>query len=100
MIQIEWLMLGFGALAGAVSGAVFFAGLAWGMRLALRAGRPTTVLLLSGVLRIGALLGVGWLVASVLGASGFIGFALAFLLVRTGILAIARRPVGGVEAWK
>ena len=99
-MQIEWLSLGFGVLAGAVSAAAFFAGLAWGMRLALRAGRPAIVLLLSAMLRIGVLLAIGWLAASMLGASGFIGFALSFLLVRTGVLASARHPKVRSEAWK
>ena len=91
MIELDWLMLGWGALAGALSGALFFAGLAWGMRLALRAGQPTGVLLISGGLRIAALLGAGWLVLG-LGTTALAGFVLTFLVVRTGVLAFARRP--------
>lgn len=89
MMAIDWTMLGLGALAGGLASALFFAGLAWGMRLALRARRPTPVLLLSGAIRIGAVLAVGWLVAGQ-GAASLAGFALAFLVVRFGIIAFAR----------
>ncbi|SMX48844.1 ATP synthase subunit I [Maliponia aquimaris] len=91
MIAVDWMGLGFGALAGAVASGLFFAGLAWGMRLALRSARPTQVLLISGALRIAALLGAGWLVAE-LGAWELAGFALAFLPIRFAALSIARRP--------
>jgi F1F0 ATPase subunit 2 len=89
MMAIDWTMLGLGALAGALASALFFAGLAWGMRLALRSRRPMPVLLLSGAIRISALLAVGWLVAEQ-GAASLAGFALAFLVVRVGIIAFAR----------
>lgn len=91
MIAIDWMMLAMGALAGAIATSLFFAGLAWGMRLALRSTHPTPVLLLSSALRIAALLGVVWLLAD-FGATALAGFALAFLVVRFGILAFARTP--------
>ncbi len=99
MIDLDWMLLGWGVLVGAFAGAVYFAGLAWGMKIALRTGRPTPVLLLSGALRIGALLGAGWGVSG-LGATAIAGFALAFLLMRTGVMAVARHPVSdGATLW-
>ena len=90
MIVVDWPMLGLGALAGAIAAALFFAGLAWGMRLALRqTTRPTPVLLLSGAIRIATLLGIGWLVAEQ-GPAALAGFVVAFLIVRFAILALAR----------
>lgn len=91
MNAIDWTLLGSGAVAGGVASALFFAGLAWGMRLALRARRPTAVLLLSAAIRIALLLGAGALVAAQ-GATALAGFAVAFLVMRFAILAIVRRP--------
>lgn len=91
MTVIDWTLMGFGALAGAIASALFFAGLAWGMRLALRTGRPTPVLLVSAAIRIALLLGAGTLVAAQ-GTWALAGFALAFLGMRFAILAIFRRP--------
>lgn len=90
--MIDWNLFALGAVAGAITAALFFAGLAWGMRLALRSTRTSSVLLLSAVLRIAALLGVGWLVAQN-GAAALAGFALAFVAVRFAAVTIARRPV-------
>lgn len=91
MIALDWMALGQGALLGALAAAVFFAGLAWGMRIALRQPRPAPVLLLSAALRIAALLAVGWWVAGQ-GAVALAGFALAFLVLRFAVLVFARRP--------
>lgn len=99
MITVDWVILGYGALAGAAAGALFFAGLAWGLRLALRSRRPMPVLLLSAALRIAALLCVGWLVAGQ-GITALAGFALAFLMLRFGILAFARSlPSKEAASW-
>lgn len=89
MIAIDWSAFGLGAVIGALVGALFFAGLAYGMRLALRASRPAPVLLLSAALRIGLLLSVGWLVAGQ-GLAALAGFALAFVAARFSATAIAR----------
>lgn len=97
MMAIDWTMLGLGAVAGALASALFFAGLAWGMRLALRARHPAPALLASSAIRIAALLGVGWLVAAQGGAAALAGFALAFLLVRFGVILIAK-PAASKEA--
>ncbi len=94
MIAIDWTMLGLGAGAGTLVGVLFFAGLALGMRLALRSSRTMTTLLLSAGIRIAALLGIGWLVAAQ-GAFALAGFMLAFLVVRFAAVAIARAPEAG-----
>ena len=91
MIPIDWGSIGLGAAAGAVAGALFFAGLAFGLRLALRSARPAPVLLASGALRIAALLGLGWLVSQA-GPMALAAFALAFLGTRFVAIAIARPP--------
>ena len=68
------------------------AGLAWGMRLALRSTQPTMLLLLSAALRLAALLGVGyWVSAAASKAWPLAGYALAFFLVRVLAVARARR---------
>src|SRR5690606_35227233 len=81
MPDLDYMLFGFGLLSGAVAAALFFAGLAWGMRLALRSARPVAVLLPSSALRIALLLGAGWWVAAQ-GVLALVGFALAFLTVR------------------
>lgn len=91
MIPIEWSAVGLGALTGAVAGTLFFAGLAFGLRQALRSARPGAVLLASGVLRITAMAGLGWLVARS-GAIALAAFALAFMGTRLVAVALAGRP--------
>ncbi len=82
MLQnLDYGLFGFGLVTGAAATALFFAGLAWGMRLALRSARPVTVLLPSAALRIALLIGAGWGVATQ-GLWAAAGFALAFLAVR------------------
>lgn len=81
-----------GLVTGALASAVFFAGLAYGMRLALTSDRPTAVLMLSAVLRFALLLGVGWLVTSFgQDAWAFVGYGLAFFVSRFVATTIARR---------
>ena len=89
MIEIDWATFAFGALAGLAAGALFFAGLAFGMRLALRRARPMSVLLPSAALRIALLLGAGWWVAGQ-GGAALAGFALAFVALRFVLLATIR----------
>ncbi len=86
-IDINALMLGL-AVGTGVS-ALFFAGLSFGMRIALTATRPTFVLLLSAGLRIALFLAVGWFVAQS-GAWAFFGYAISFFLVRHIAIAITR----------
>lgn len=91
MTAFDWAGMGFGALIGAFAGVLFFAGLAWGVRLALRARAPGMILGVSAALRIAALLGLGWLVAQS-GVAALAGFALAFVALRFVAITVARRP--------
>lgn len=99
MSGIDWQTLMFGLAAGAVASTVFFGGLAFGMRLALRRTRTSAILLLSAVLRITLLLGVGWFVARS-GNWAFLGYVASFLLVRLIAVSVARpRPISGAKRW-
>jgi len=89
IIEIDWTAFVFGAGAGLVVGTLFFAGLALGMRLALRVARPMAVLLPSSVIRIALLLATGWWIAGQ-GATALVGFALAFIALRFVLLASLR----------
>lgn len=89
--SIDWAAFALGLLAGSAAGALFFAGLAIGMRLALRRARPAAILLLSAAIRIALLLAAGWGVAG-LGATALAGFALAFTAVRFAVLTTLRVP--------
>lgn len=89
MNSIDWSLFVTGLTIGVIASAVFFAGLGWGMRLALRTARPMAVLLPSAVLRIALLLIVGWWVAT-LGATAMLGFALGFVVLRTVLVAVLR----------
>ncbi len=93
MIAIDWSVFGLGAIAGAAVGAAFFGGLALGMRLALRSAKPAPILLLSSVLRIAVLLGIGWLIAQ-RSPTALVGFALSFVAARFVAIAVARLPAG------
>ena len=91
--NFDYTLFGFGLLVGAVATAIFFAGLAWGMRLALHTARPVAVLLPSAAIRIALLLGAGFWVSQ-LGAVALAGFALAFLVVRFIVTSAMRLPKG------
>lgn len=90
MNGIDWSAFGWGTLTGVVAGALFFAGLAFGLRLALRGSRPMPILAVSALLRIAALLAAGWLVALAGGAAALAGYALAFLVTRFAAITLAR----------
>ena len=95
MIDIDWAALLLGLVVGAGASALFFAGLAQGMRIALGAARPVAALLLSAGLRIALLLAVGWLTAQT-GGWALLGYAMSFLLVRFIAITFARpRPTKG-----
>ena len=81
-VSVDWMALLIGLASGAVMSAVFFAGLAYGMRRALKATRRVPVLILSAVLRMVLLLGAGWVVVTMAGVWAFAGFALAFVILR------------------
>lgn len=93
MFEIDWIAFAYGALAGLMAGALFFSGLAWGMRLALRRARPMPVLLGSSFIRIALLLAAGWWIAGQ-GMAALAGFALAFIALRFVLLAILRPGFG------
>ncbi|MEO6986581.1 MAG: hypothetical protein ABI155_14695 [Paralcaligenes sp.] len=90
MIHLDWTEFLLGALMGCGLSALFFAGLAWGMKLALRHSNSAVILISSAALRIAFLLAGGWLVAIWLGVSGASGFAVAFIVLRTILLACLR----------
>jgi F1F0 ATPase subunit 2 len=90
MISADWTAALLGLAAGVVASAAFFAGLAVGMRRALRSANPVTFLSLSAVLRIAALLGVGWVVVERGGPWAGLGFAGAFFVTRLVATAFAR----------
>lgn len=87
--MIDWAGAAMGLALGLGAGALFFWGLAVGMRAALGAARPGAVLLVSAGLRIGLLLLAGWGAAS-LGLAQGLGFAAGFVAARTITLAWAR----------
>ncbi len=84
------VLLGFGL--GLLASGLFFAGLAWSLRRALRARYPALVLVSSFVLRAGLLLGAGWwLTRAASPLSSLPAYVLAFFLVRAAALRWARR---------
>lgn len=89
MIAVDWSAVLVGAALGSVAAALYFAGLAFGMRFALRRANPVTLLTLSAVIRIALLLAVAWGVAVQGGAWAAAGFAAAFLIVRLIVTRLA-----------
>lgn len=90
-LQIDWhaVLLGFGV--GVPVSALFFAGLAVGMRLALRSRQPAGLLLLSAVCRIALLLLIGfWITTAGSSAWPLAGYAVAFFAVRLIAVGYAR----------
>lgn len=97
--DLDWSMLALGLVAGSAAGALFFAGLALAIRLALPAARPMAVLLPSAAVRIALLLAAGWWMAGY-GAAALAGFALGFVVLRFVLLAALRAGGGkGVARW-
>ncbi|MBV6271893.1 hypothetical protein KVP09_03050 [Alcaligenaceae bacterium CGII-47] len=90
MMSFSWMGFFVGLLAGCLFSMLFFAGLAWGMKIALRRANPAAVLFSSAALRIAAVLAGGWAVATWLGVAGALGFAVAFIVLRTVLLAWLR----------
>ncbi len=80
-----------GLLAGVLTSTLFFLGLAYVMRFALKSSQPAALLFLSSAARIALLLAAGWFVAQS-GVWALLGFALAFLVVRFIAVKIARPP--------
>ena len=89
VIQMDWNAVLLGFAVGVPVSVLFFVGLAWGMRLALRSRQTGSVLLLSAAFRIALLLGIGfWITTSSPDAWPLAGYAFAFFLVR--LVAIFR----------
>lgn len=92
---IHWGALLLGFFLGLLVGVLFFAGLAWGLRIALRSTRPGVVLLCSALCRIAMLLAVGfWVAASTDNAWSLAGYATAFFLARL-VAVLWVRPARG-----
>jgi len=78
-----------GLMLGLPASVLYFAGLAWGLRLALRARRTGLVLLLSFVVRTALLLGLAvWALRLMQPGWVLLGYLAAFVLVRQ--LAVRR----------
>ncbi|MDO6443283.1 MULTISPECIES: ATP synthase subunit I [unclassified Marinobacter] len=83
MITVDWHAVLLGFSVGAPVSALFFAGLAWGMRHALNSGSPATWLMISAFGRIAMLLALGFWITAMAGSNWAIaGYALAFFLIR------------------
>ena len=91
MAALDGFALLAGLAVGLAVGALFFAGLAWGMRRALGSTRPGAILLASFLLRSALLLGVGFALARWLQPlSCWIGYMAAFFVARTVAVHRAR----------
>jgi N-ATPase, AtpR subunit len=76
---------------GMAASLVFFAGLAYGVRLALNTALPGAVLITSAAIRLSLLLYGVWIAIQV-GGWSLIGFGAAFLAIRFIIVKLARAP--------
>lgn len=93
MITVDWQAVLLGFSVGLPLSALFFIGLAWGMRRALGSDRPGLWLMASSFCRIAVLLGLGVLVTAYAGSNWAIaGYTLAFFLAR--IVAVLWARVG------
>lgn len=93
MIVVDWVALAIGMAAGTLMSGLFFAGLAFGMKHALRSDGVIKTLAVSAALRIGLFIGAGWLVLTQGGPWGFAGYGLAFFVCRSIATAVVRLPV-------
>jgi len=83
VITVDWQAVLLGVSVGLPFSALFFAGLAWGMRRALGSDRPGLWLMASSFCRIAVLLAVGfWVTASAGSNWAVAGYGLAFFLAR------------------
>ncbi|MEP3437618.1 MAG: ATP synthase subunit I [Hoeflea sp.] len=98
MIEIDWTAAMLGFAIGTVMGIVFFAGLAIGIRRALRTKTPVGILTLSAALRLAAFLSIGWVVVSQGGPWAGLGYGVAFLVVRFVATTLARSEAATGDA--
>ncbi len=90
MTSVDWNAVMLGLLVGVAMSVVFFTGLGFGVRMALRAEQPIRILMLSSVVRIAVLLSVGWAVVDKVGPWAVLGYGGAFLAVRTMFVTFAK----------
>ena len=90
MIAFDWTHSVIGLAVGTGIATLYFAGLAYGMRLALRTGAPLRVLSISAAARMAILLGMGWVVTLQYGPWAFVGYGAAFFVVRFIATTVAR----------
>jgi len=89
MMPFEWTQVLFGVIVGIGMSTVYFVGLAYSVRIALRSGRSMLILTISATLRIAMLLGIGWLVTSYLGPWAIYGYGGSFFIARFVATAVA-----------
>lgn len=90
MIPFEWSQILIGMGVGAAASALYFAGLAYGLRIALRTASPIRILSISATLRMAMLLCAGWIVTTQCGPWAFVGYGAAFFVVRFIATTVAR----------
>ena len=92
MIEINSSAIVLGFLVGLPVSVLFFWGLNWGMRLALASTHPGRLLLLSFIVRLVVLLGVGFALTTLSQTLwSLAGYMLAFFLAR--IFAVLRAQI-------
>jgi len=91
MSALDWPSIGLGICVGFAVATLYLAGLAYGIRLALRSRCSTLVLLCSAGVRIALLLAVGVALARH-DLAAFFGFTLGFLTFRAVIVAVISAP--------
>ena len=86
-----------GAVTGAITGIAYFVGLALTIKRALSSSPVFAYLILSALIRIGALLFIGWLVASSFGLGATLCYAASFIVVRQiAVISTRHRISAGV----
>ncbi|MEH6728927.1 MAG: ATP synthase subunit I, partial [Hyphomicrobiales bacterium] len=75
MMSFDWIAVALGLAIGSAMSVLFFAGLGLGMQIALRSAKPVALLLVSAIVRMAVLLGVGFLVVEQAGPWSLLGYA-------------------------
>lgn len=90
---VDWSEALIGFTVGTVVSILYFVALALSVRVAMNSSQHLVVLLPSAFLRVGFLLVIGWVVtAGALRLWAFIGYGVAFFLVRSMAIFYARIP--------
>jgi len=99
MNSFDWTAVALGLAIGTAMSVMFFAGLGLGMQIALRSARPVALLLVSAIVRMAVLLGVGFLVVGQAGPWSLLGYASAFLIIRFITTTVVRigAPIGDAQ---